>query len=78
MDEAGFWPVMSKPPRRCMSSSPGGTTLIDLMMLDVMRPERIIDLNALAGEFRHIRADWSGLRLVPSHEWPTSRPMRGS
>ncbi len=41
----------------------GGTTLIDLMKLGVMRPERIIDLNGLAGEFGHIRADGSGLRL---------------
>jgi xanthine dehydrogenase YagS FAD-binding subunit len=26
----------------------GGTTLLDLMKLDVMRPERVIDLNALS------------------------------
>src|SRR5262245_19019612 len=27
----------------------GGTTLIDLMKLDVMRPEHVIDINPLAG-----------------------------
>jgi hypothetical protein len=39
------------PARRCRAlpiSSPGGTTLIDLMRLDVMRPEHIIDINPLA------------------------------
>ena len=28
----------------------GGTTLLDLMKLDVMRPERLIDINPLAGD----------------------------
>jgi xanthine dehydrogenase YagS FAD-binding subunit len=41
----------------------GGTTLIDLMKLDVMRPERLVDINALAGQHGEIRADGEGLRL---------------
>src|SRR5256714_12759700 len=41
----------------------GGTTLIDLMKLDVMRPERVIDINPLSVQHADIRADSSGLRL---------------
>ncbi|THD80576.1 MAG: xanthine dehydrogenase family protein subunit M [Phenylobacterium sp.] len=41
----------------------GGTTLIDLMKLDVMRPEVLVDINALAGQHGAIRADASGLHL---------------
>lgn len=42
----------------------GGTTLIDLMKLDVMRPERVIDINALAAsELGRIDANGKGLRL---------------
>jgi xanthine dehydrogenase YagS FAD-binding subunit len=41
----------------------GGTTLIDLMKLDVMRPEQVVDINALEGELGHIDADPRGLRL---------------
>jgi xanthine dehydrogenase YagS FAD-binding subunit len=42
----------------------GGTTLIDLMKLDVMRPERVIDINALGKtEFGRINVNGSGLRL---------------
>src|SRR5436190_8618079 len=42
----------------------GGTTLIDLMKLDVMRPERVIDINALGNaEFGRISVSGSGLRL---------------
>jgi xanthine dehydrogenase YagS FAD-binding subunit len=42
----------------------GGTTLVDLMKLDVMRPERVIDINALH-DSRYGRIDFSqnGLRL---------------
>jgi xanthine dehydrogenase YagS FAD-binding subunit len=32
----------------------GGTTLLDLMKLDVMRPEKIVDINGLAPEFAAI------------------------
>src|SRR5262245_2020874 len=41
----------------------GGTTLIDLMKLDVMRPERIVDINALQGSLGSIEAGPDGLRL---------------
>jgi xanthine dehydrogenase YagS FAD-binding subunit len=41
----------------------GGTTLIDLMKLDVMRPEQVIDINALEGELGHIDSGPRGLRL---------------
>src|SRR5690348_11025967 len=41
----------------------GGTTLIDLMKLDVMRPERLIDINPLAQHHAEIHLDESGLRL---------------
>jgi xanthine dehydrogenase YagS FAD-binding subunit len=42
----------------------GGTTLIDLMKLDVMRPSRIIDINGLPGDkFGQIELDSKGLRL---------------
>lgn len=42
----------------------GGTTLVDLMKLDVMRPQRVIDINALH-DSRYGRIDFSqnGLRL---------------
>jgi xanthine dehydrogenase YagS FAD-binding subunit len=40
----------------------GGTTLIDLMKLDVMRPERLIDINALgSSEFGRIVVGEGGL-----------------
>jgi xanthine dehydrogenase YagS FAD-binding subunit len=41
----------------------GGTTLLDLMKLDVMRPARVIDINDLAGSFGAIESDARGLRL---------------
>jgi xanthine dehydrogenase YagS FAD-binding subunit len=41
----------------------GGTTLIDLMKLDVLRPARVIDINALAREHGQIAAGPDGLRL---------------
>lgn len=41
----------------------GGTTLLDLMKLDVMRPEAMIDINALDGEHRAITTDAAGLQL---------------
>ncbi len=42
----------------------GGTTLIDLMKLDVMRPELVIDINALdRTALGRIEADGNGLRL---------------
>jgi xanthine dehydrogenase YagS FAD-binding subunit len=41
----------------------GGTTLIDLMKLDVMRPERLVDINPLAGSWSEINLDGGNLRL---------------
>ncbi|HEX3709051.1 MAG TPA: xanthine dehydrogenase family protein subunit M [Pseudolabrys sp.] len=43
----------------------GGTTLIDLMKLDVMRPERVVDISPLAadGSLAGIQSDDKGLRL---------------
>ncbi len=42
----------------------GGTTLIDLMKLDVMRPETVVDINALEhGAMGRVEADGNGLRL---------------
>lgn len=41
----------------------GGTTLLDLMKLDVMRPDAMIDVNALRQEHGAIVVDEGGLRL---------------
>ena len=41
----------------------GGTNLLDLMKLDVMRPERVVNISALRREHSVIEAGASGLRL---------------
>jgi xanthine dehydrogenase YagS FAD-binding subunit len=41
----------------------GGTTLIDLMKLDVLRPARVVDLSGLAREHQYIESGPGGLRL---------------
>jgi xanthine dehydrogenase YagS FAD-binding subunit len=41
----------------------GGTTLIDLMKLDVMRPQALVDINPLAGAWSAIDLDGGNLRL---------------
>lgn len=41
----------------------GGTTLVDLMKLEVMRPQRVVDLNASGREHAAIRFDGQNLRL---------------
>ena len=41
----------------------GGTTLIDLMKLDVLRPERVVDITPLRGSHAIIEAGPNGLRL---------------
>ncbi|HEX3886116.1 MAG TPA: xanthine dehydrogenase family protein subunit M [Phenylobacterium sp.] len=41
----------------------GGTTLIDLMKLDVMRPATVVDINALARDHAEVRAGAEGLKL---------------
>jgi xanthine dehydrogenase YagS FAD-binding subunit len=41
----------------------GGTTLIDLMKLDVMRPQTVVDINPLAPAWSAINLDGDNLRL---------------
>jgi xanthine dehydrogenase YagS FAD-binding subunit len=41
----------------------GGTTLVDLMKLDVMRPSTLIDINPLAGAWSAVSLDDGNLRL---------------
>ncbi len=41
----------------------GGTTLVDLMKLDVMRPERVIDLGPLQHSYESISIGAAGLRV---------------
>ena len=41
----------------------GGTTLIDLMKLDIMRPAKVVDLGAIAGAHDAISVSSEGLRL---------------
>jgi xanthine dehydrogenase YagS FAD-binding subunit len=41
----------------------GGTTLLDLMKLDVMRPDRVVDVNDLSAQFGDIHANPKGLHL---------------
>ena len=41
----------------------GGTTLLDLMKLDVMRPRRVIDINDLSSSHAGIAVGLDGLRL---------------
>jgi xanthine dehydrogenase YagS FAD-binding subunit len=41
----------------------GGTTMLDLMKLDVMRPRALIDINGLAAEYGTIAVEAEGLRL---------------
>src|SRR5688572_31005233 len=49
---------------RPMAFLAGGTTLIDLMKLDVMRPERVVDINAMGLD--RIEIGGSVLRLGAS------------
>jgi xanthine dehydrogenase YagS FAD-binding subunit len=41
----------------------GGTTLIDLMKLDVLRPQRVVDLSSVRSSWNDIEADADGLNL---------------
>jgi xanthine dehydrogenase YagS FAD-binding subunit len=41
----------------------GGTTIVDLMKLDVMRPQKLVDINPLQERLGNIEADDRGLRL---------------
>jgi xanthine dehydrogenase YagS FAD-binding subunit len=52
------------PPQAPAQFIAGGTNMLDYMKLNVMRPERLVDLNGLAGEaLRRIDAGEDGLRL---------------
>jgi xanthine dehydrogenase YagS FAD-binding subunit len=41
----------------------GGTTLVDLMKLDVMRPATVVDINPLAAQWSAIALDGNGVQL---------------
>jgi len=41
----------------------GGTTLVDLMKLDVMRPSAVVDINALAADHSEVRLEGDHLQL---------------
>jgi xanthine dehydrogenase YagS FAD-binding subunit len=41
----------------------GGTTLLDLMKFDTLRPQMLIDIQDLRGRYDYIRADAQGLQL---------------
>ncbi len=41
----------------------GGTTLLDLMKLQVMRPQALVDIDPLRADHSHIQVSASGLRL---------------
>ncbi len=41
----------------------GGTTLLDLMKLDVMRPAIVVDINRIETTYGQIELDEHGLRL---------------
>jgi len=52
----------------------GGTTLIDLMKLDVMQPDVVIDINRLGDSaLGKIERTADGVRLGARCEWPTPR-----
>ena len=52
------------PPASATHFLAGGTTLLDLMKLDVIRPAKVIDINALeTGHMGDIEANSKGLRL---------------
>ena len=52
--------IQGRPPSEFLA---GGTTLIDLMKLDVMRPTRVIDISGAGKAHAAIRSDQQGLRL---------------
>jgi len=55
------WPeVQGRPPVEYLA---GGTTLVDLMKLDVMRPAKVVDLGALAAVHDVISVAPDGVRL---------------
>src|ERR1700755_3082264 len=54
----------NKPPMEAAAQAlAGGTTLIDLMKLDVMRPQTLVDINPLTDGWSEINLDGGNLRL---------------
>ena len=53
----------------------GGTTLIDLMKLDVLRPLRVVDLNGVADTMQSVTTSATGLRLGAFCEDVECRPI---
>jgi xanthine dehydrogenase YagS FAD-binding subunit len=51
------------PTEAAVQALAGGTTLIDLMKLDVMRPQTLVDINPLASGWSEINLDGGNLRL---------------
>jgi xanthine dehydrogenase YagS FAD-binding subunit len=51
------------PPEAMVQPLAGGTTLIDLMKLDVMRPRTVVDINPLAAAWSAVNLDGGNLRL---------------
>jgi xanthine dehydrogenase YagS FAD-binding subunit len=51
------------PPSASVQFLAGGTNILDLMKLDVMRPDTLIDINDLAPEYSYIRLEGERLRL---------------
>jgi xanthine dehydrogenase YagS FAD-binding subunit len=51
------------PTESAVQALAGGTTLIDLMKLDVMRPQELVDINPLAATWSEISLDGGNLRL---------------
>jgi xanthine dehydrogenase YagS FAD-binding subunit len=58
-----FAPLPSVQGRAPVEYLAGGTTLIDLMKLDVVRPAKVVDLGALAGAHDAISVSTDGVRL---------------
>lgn len=55
--------VLATDPQSSASFLAGGTTALDLMKLEVIQPERLVDLNGLRDEFGYIEWDGASLRL---------------
>ncbi|TCK30757.1 xanthine dehydrogenase YagS FAD-binding subunit [Ancylobacter aquaticus] len=55
--------VLAADPHASATFLAGGTTVLDLMKLEVMQPSRVIDLTALRQEFGYIRRDGASFQL---------------
>lgn len=63
LGSVGFEPAAEVPTLAPTQFLAGGTTLLDLMKLDVMQPASVVDINDLEREYGEIRASAQGLRL---------------